>query len=532
MRNLLNSSNNKSNKENGAEINPLQNSLKIAAIYFILGCLYILSSDRIASWLISDKDMLLLISIIKGWCYVLISAALIFFLIFNTLKRIKNTERELIESYQELSATHEELHYLAYNDSLTGLPNKLSLLEYSNKDFSNKDCAALLFLDMDNFKYINDTMGHAIGDQFIIKVSERLASLLEEDCTLYRLSGDEFIIINQNIKTHEEVKHFASLLLGGFKEEFVVLNNSLHISLSIGIVLYPEHGLTVEELLKYADIAMYRAKEAGKNRYVIYDQLMSQAFTERVDIEKHLHTALSRNEFNIHYQPQLDLVSNKITGMEALLRWNSPELGSISPLKFIKIAEDTHLIIPLGTWVLRNACCFLKKLHNKGYKDLSISINISILQLLQSDFNALVIDTLESFELAPEYLELEITETILIESYEAIDMKLKSLSEYGVRIALDDFGKGYSSLSYLKQLPISILKIDKSFIDNIYNGNENLTRHIITIGKSMGMCVVAEGVEKAEQLDYLVQHECNKIQGYLFSKPLPEEEIIKVLEKR
>jgi len=261
---------------------------------------------------------------------------------------------------------------------------------------------------------------------------------------------------------------------------------------------------------------------------------MNDVLTERVNIERYLHKALAENEFEIYYQPQLDLKSNKITGLEALMRWRSPELGFVSPLKFIKVAEDTHLIIPLGAWVLRNACAFLSKLHNKGYRDLTVSVNISMLQLLQTNFNDIVIDTLEFFGLESNYLELEITESILMESFEIIGKKLEKFKEMGVRIALDDFGKGYSSLNYLKQLPISTLKIDKSFIDCITfeNVDETLTGQIVMIGKSMGMNVIAEGVERQEQLEYLVNHQCNKIQGYICSKPIPEGEIEKLLENR
>lgn len=459
----------------------------------------------------------------------------------STYEELTASQEELKQQYDEILASHKKiketearLTYLAYYDMLTGLPNKLSLYENLNKNafLLPKDKIALLFIDMDNFKYINDTMGHAFGDQLIIKVGERLTSLLKNNCSIYRLSGDEFIIIIQKIKGNKDAEEFASHILAGFKEEFDVLNIVLHVSLSLGIVMYPEHGKNIEELLKYADIAMYRAKEAGKNRYVVYNQKMNEVFTERVNIEKYLHTALEKNEFAIHYQPQLDLISNKVTGFEALLRWKSPELGFVSPEKFIKVAEDTHLIIPLGTWVLRNACGFLKELHKKGYTDLSVSVNISMLQLLQTDFSEMVTGNIEFFELDPHYLELEVTESILMESFENIGLKLARLSEQGFRIALDDFGKGYSSLNYLKQLPISTLKIDKSFIDNISNTSDNktLTGHIVTIGKSLGMCVIAEGVERQEQLDYLIQHGCNKIQGYLYSKPIPEAEIINLLK--
>lgn len=473
----------------------------------------------------------------------------------------KSYEEKLQESYQDLEATYEELTavqeelrhqydeildnnekikkseerftYLAYHDVLTGLPNKLSLYEASQKDIflSKSGYAALLFIDMDNFKYINDTLGHAFGDQLIMKVSERLSSLLSDEELIYRLSGDEFIIILKNIKGSGDAEMFAAHIIERFKEEFVVSDSVLNVGLSIGISIYPEHGKNMEELLKYADIAMYKAKDAGRKNFVVYDKLMKKSFTERVKIEKHLNTALENGEFELYYQPQLDLKTNRITGVEALLRWNSPELGFVTPLDFIKVAEDTHIIIPLGAWVLRNSCAFLKKLHNMGFPDLTISVNISMLQLIQKDFNDMVINTLNSCMLDPACLELEITESILMESFETIGVKLEDLSNKGIRIALDDFGKGYSSLTYLRQLPISTLKVDKSFIDNIPVGNDykDIIGHIVTIGKSMDMCVIAEGVERLEQLEYLLKHECDKIQGYLYSRPVPEAELIKLL---
>ena len=448
--------------------------------------------------------------------------AFIFVLIFNIskIKRMKET----------LTQSHEKLAYLAYYDSLTGLPNKLSLYEDTKSlimDGNKK--AAFIYLDIDNFKYVNDTLGHAVGDHLIMKVGERLSSLKGK---VYRLSGDEFIMFLSDVQGVDDVESFAESVLSRFTEEFEILNIVLHISVCFGIVLFPEHGTNLDQLLQYADIAMYRAKELGRKRYVIYDHIMNKVFKERADIEKYLHTALDNNEFDLHYQPQYDLRCNRITGLEALLRWNNPVLGNVSPMKFIKVAEDTHIIVPVGTWVLQKACSFLKELNMLGFDNLTMSVNISILQLLQNDFCDIVSDTIRSLEINPQNLELEITETMLVESFESIIPKLEQLRNMQIRIALDDFGKGYSSLNYLKQLPIDTLKVDKSFIDSIIEGNgENLTGHIVMIGKSMGLCIVAEGVEKEEQLDYLIRHECDKMQGYLYCKPKVSADIVTILEQ-
>jgi diguanylate cyclase (GGDEF)-like protein len=448
-------------------------------------------------------------------------------------EEMKQQYDEIISINEKIRLSEEKLSYLAYHDSLTGLPNKLSLYEESKIIFSSKDLkAALLFIDIDNFKYVNDTMGHVFGDSLIIKLGERLTELLRYNCYLYRLSGDEFVVIWKDMAQTDRVEEYATFILSDFLTNFELLNSDLHVSISIGIAMYPNHATDLEELLKYADIAMYQAKDTGKKRYMVYDQAMNEAFTERVSIEKYLQKALEHQEFEVYYQPQLDIKNNCITGFEALLRWNSPELGKVSPMKFIDVAEDTHFIIPLGTWVLHEACGFLSRLEEKGYGKMDISVNISILQLLQEDFIDIITDALEKYQIEPERLELEITESILMESFERIITKLQILRNRNIRIALDDFGKGYSSLNYLKQLPITTLKVDKSFIDYITDTKEDdFVSHIISIGKYLGMCVVAEGVEVQNQLDYLIRYDCDKIQGFLFCKPVPEEDIIKLLKE-
>ncbi len=550
------------------KLNPEQISLRISITYMLLGALWILLSDKILGLLVVDKEAVTRISMIKGWIYVLISGLLIFTLVRSSLQRLKTAEGKLYNSYQSLSEVNmelaaaynqvaeaqneltlqydklmekqrrleksdRELEYMAYYDQITGVKNKISLIKRISELITSKNCRkiALMIVDIDNFKFINDTMGHSFGDQLLIKVGSRLENLAEAGTNIYRFGGDGFVLVLEDYEEASLAEKLAVRLLKGFRVPFDINGSSLFITISIGISIYPEHGDCMDELLKNADIALYKAKETGKNRIVFYNRPMHDAVSERVSIEKHLRTALINNEFELYYQPQVDIGDYRVSGLEALIRWKSPELGFVSPLRFISIAEDSHMIIPIGEWVLKNACLYIKRLHQQGYGGLSISVNISMLQLLQDDFADKVMEILDYVKLDPEYLELEITESILMESYEVIAEKLKLLKSKGIKIALDDFGKGYSSLNYLKQLPISTLKIDKSFIDTIGSAgkHKSLTNLMVRIGKTMGLSVVAEGVETQEQLDYLVKHKCDKYQGYLFSKPLTADKVIEIL---
>ena len=436
----------------------------------------------------------------------------------------------------ELKEYEHRLHHQAYHDQLTGLENRFALNEKLNSliNKSGGEKFALIYIDIDNFKYVNDTMGHRFGDLLLKKISERLLENGILNSTVYRIGGDEFLVLVEKYYKKEYLERIAVNILKAFKPCFVVGNLNIYSTTSIGVSTYPEHGNETDELLKSADIAVYKAKEAGRNRIVFFNTPMNEEMTERMVIEKHLRNALDNNEFELYYQPQLDIKRSVISGFEALLRWRSPELGPVSPMKFISIAEATHLIIPIGEWVLREACRFLSNLEKMGHKGFNISVNISMLQLLQDDFAHMVMDIIDSVGLNPKQVELEITESILMESYEVIAGKLKLLRARGINIALDDFGKGYSSLNYLKNLPITTLKVDKSFIDTISNtGNDkSLTDLIVKIGRSMDLCVIAEGVETQEQMDYLIKHKCHKIQGYLLSKPVQEADIIKKIEEQ
>lgn len=426
-----------------------------------------------------------------------------------------------------------KLQYAACHDSLTGLPNRLMLQSYwQNISADCKQKIAIFFMDSDNFKLINDTLGHNFGDQLIVAIGSRLQAILEEESVVFRVAGDEFIICAPGLNSVKEIETVADRILRSFNEPFELENIRVHITVSMGISIYPDHAVEADEMLKNADMAMYKSKELGKNRYVIYDPSLQTVVDDRMKLGKNLRDALSKNEFLLYFQPQIDLRTGTVSGFEALLRWISPELGMVPPLKFIKITEENGMIIELGEWVLEKACQFIKRLERTTGAQFSIAVNVSIIQLMQDNFVQQVLDILDKYQVAPEAVELEITESVLIESFDVIYRKLKMLRDHRIRIALDDFGKGYSSLNYLCQLPISTLKIDKTFIDNIVDIDKGpiITGDIVAIGHKVGLEVIAEGVEAKEQMEYLVKHGCDKIQGYFYCKPLPEKEVIQYIK--
>jgi len=434
----------------------------------------------------------------------------------------------------EVKEYEEKLEYIAYHDYLTGLPNRQYLYNKFKNDFIDKNDSlmegAILFIDLDNFKFINDTMGHGTGDDLIIATGKRLKAMKNKDNFLVRLGGDEFIFGIKNVNNLKEIELFAKAILKRLSSPFEIKENKLQITASIGIAMFPKDGLTIDELLKKADIAMYQSKYGRKNRFTFFNDDMNKGILERMRIEKYLRTALVNNEFLLYYQPQVEISSGRITSFEALIRWNSPKLGFVSPNDFIMIAEENQMIIEIGAWVMKTACQFIKELNDTQENNCYISVNVSVLQFLQSDFIDSVFKVLEETKLEPQYLELEITESIYIENYEVICKKLIEFREKGIKIALDDFGKGYSSLSYLKELPIDTLKIDKIFIDSICEDEQkSLVDNIIKMGHKMELNIIAEGVETKEQHEYLKVCKCNKIQGYFFSRPVPKEVAMKLI---
>ena len=441
-----------------------------------------------------------------------------------------------ITDISERKNSEEKIKFMAYYDSLTKLPNRTLFMNELDKQLQHtkllKTEGAVFFIDLDNFKNINDTMGHDFGDKLLIYLGSQLENLINENDTLCRLGGDEFILLHPNCNVND-VEYSAKRLLNLFNTIFEIDNKQMYITASIGIAFYPKDGSDTTSILKSADSAMYKAKEFGKKRIAIYDAEMYLQLERKINIERILRTSIENNELSIQYQPQINAEKNVIHGFEALLRLNSKELGFISPVEFIPIAEEIGYISHLDQWVLSEACKQSKKWLEAGYKFSSISVNISSVEIQQPNFLEVTKNIIAATGIASKFVELEITETVLMQSLDSNVKILRELMDMGIRIALDDFGTGYSSLNYLRKIPISTLKIDKSFIDNI-NSNikeESIIKNIIEMAHTNDLKVVAEGVETQHQLSILKERKCDYIQGYYFSKPLPASEIEKLFKK-
>lgn len=418
---------------------------------------------------------------------------------------------------------------LAYYDNITNLPNRIYFEEKLKEVSNNSPKFAVLAIGLNGFKNVNDSLGHDSGDEFLRIIGERMKNTLHYDNVLARFGGDQFVLLINNYKNIDELRSISKDILNEISIPILIKNCEFYLSGSIGISMYPKDSVEYKEILRNADLAMYKAKENGNNNFEFFDDFMSGEIHKRLYLEKSLHDAVNNNEFVVYYQLQKDIYNNRFTGAEALVRWINPDKGFVSPAEFIPLAEETGLIMQIGEFVLRESCKKAKELQDKGYNDFTISVNVSSIQLQSSGFVELVENVLNETKLEPKYLTLEITESIVMKSLDSNIIILEKLRKIGVIIALDDFGTGYSSFNYLLKLPIDILKIDKSFVDGIAESSkqESICGSIVYIAKKIKLNVVAEGVETNEQLDILRHQKCDKIQGYLFSKPIPENEIEK-----
>jgi diguanylate cyclase (GGDEF)-like protein/PAS domain S-box-containing protein len=436
-----------------------------------------------------------------------------------------------VEDITERKVAEERVKFLAYYDALTGLPNRTLLEDRIAIALGGarrrKERIAFLFLDLDRFKLVNDTLGHSVGDILLQEVAERLRKWVREQDTVARVGGDEFVIMLTDVQQASDAALAAERVVDLVKSEFSIDGHSINVTCSVGISMFPENGVDGETLVRNADAAMYSAKEKGPNNVGFFTEELNVQMAERLKLESGLRLALERKEFYLVYQPQMDLATEQIVGVEALLRWQHPELGLVPPDRFISIAENCGLIVPIGEWVLKTACVQARKWHDEGLAAVPIAVNVSAVQFRQDGFRDLIKNVLLETGLPPQCLELELTESLLLTNADVMFSVLRELNEMGLQLTIDDFGTGYSSLSYLKQFPVKKLKIDRSFIRNVAVNPSDaaITTAIIGMAKSLDLKVIAEGVENEAQISFLREHRCDEIQGYYFSKPLTAAEV-------
>jgi len=430
----------------------------------------------------------------------------------------------------------EIIRFQAYHDMLTRLPNRTLLKDRLHQAIAhakrNKNKLSVMFLDLDRFKVINDTLGHMVGDKLLQAVAMRLRHCLREGDTLARIGGDEFTLLLPEVHSKNDAEIIASKIIKSLKMPFKIDNHELFVSTSIGISQYPEDGQTMESLIKHADIAMYSVKGKGKNGYEFYHIDMLDVYSKHLSLENDLRRAMDDHQFKIYYQPQINIETNEVVAMEALIRWQHPERGLISPSEFIELAEETHLIKEIGDWVLENACAELKRWRDMGLANVRIAINVSSIQLEQDDFVEKVLNILQKNDIPGDHLEIEITENTLMHDTDDGILKLTELSNNDIKIAIDDFGTGYSSLNYLKRLPIDTLKIDQSFVRDMSNSEEDssIIKAIIAMAKGLNLNIISEGVETEAQLEQLKAWRCKNMQGFLFGRPMPDTQAIDMLK--
>jgi diguanylate cyclase (GGDEF)-like protein len=437
----------------------------------------------------------------------------------------------------ERRANEERIRYLAYHDALTGLPNRTSfaerLVEAVRRAKRGASQFAVMFLDLDRFKLINDSLGHDSGDVLLHVAASRIQKCIRESDMLFRMGGDEFTVLLENLQDAEEAAHIATRMIDAIAEPIQLPQQDVAITVSIGIALYPRDAEGGEPLVKSADTAMYRAKELGRNRYAFFAPEMNERVESQMRLEAGLRRALKNGEFALHYQPRVSATTQRVVGVEALLRWNHPEFGVVLPRRFVPSLEESGLIVPVGAWVLRAACEQNKAWQDAGLPPFRVSVNISPRQFKSESLVDAVRDALHASGLAPEFLEIELTESLLVDNSPAAIATMARLKEIGVAISIDDFGAGYSSLNYLKRFPVDCLKIDGSFIRDLASGGKDaaIVEAVAALARSLGMGMVAEGVEQIEQVEFLRHSRCTELQGFYFSRPVPPAAVPEIVER-
>ncbi len=517
-------------------------TVNIIIKYGVFGLIWILFSDRILEIFANDFETYKHIQSCKGWIFVLITMILMYFLINKRVKLIKNATNEALLAYEELKASNEEqillekeLIHMAFYDSLTGLPNRdmfvNKIRDYADKN-KGKNKFAIAYLDIDNFKYINDTLGHHVGDEFLKYISNKLYSIIKYPNIVARLGGDEFAILINEFETEEKLLFKIDNIVKSIGNTWSSNNREFFISMSIGVAIYPDDGNDANTLLKNSDIAMYVAKKDGKNKCLLYEEDIHEDIIWHIYMTNKIQKALDNKEFTLYYQPQIELVTGEIVGMEALVRWKHPTEGFISPAEFIPVAEDTGQIYNLDQRIIQNALIQKEKWEDAGFSDIQLSINLSSKTLI-SDYNFKQIESiLSDFNVDYSKIVFEITETAVISNVDLAIERLSSLKSKGLKIAMDDFGTGYSSITYLKKLPIDIIKLDRSYIKTVTSDSLDsaIVKCILALADDFDFRVVAEGIETCEQLEYLKNINCHIGQGFYLGMPSPVEKINELLK--
>ena len=539
MKRSINKNNDTYSIHNDFKVNPVIEALIIMGFYGLFGVLWIWLSDKILSFLISDIKIYSQVQTLKGWFYVLITSFLIYFLvktrstlIKNSMLKVSETHKNLERVYNELLSAEEKLLNTIYFDSLTELSTRIGIEVEMEKFLENNIPFAFVHIDFDNFKYINETLGHSAGDQFLKEMGIRLKELKSDSFIVGRLSGDEFGIILKDVNSIKILKEQIDNINKLLGKKWTIGDYEFFTSASMGISVFPKDGSSKIEIFRSADLAMSRAKKEGKGRGIFYTGEILESNSEKIKISNQIQHAIEKKEFILYYQPQIYLNTGEIKGFEVLIRWNNPFSGFISPALFIPIAEETGQIFAIEKWIINNALKQKKILENKGYEHLDLSINLSSKTLMSNlNFHELE-DILDENKVDYSHITLEVTETAIISDIEMAISRLLRLKRYGLKIALDDFGTGYSSLTYLKKMPIDTIKLDRSFVKSIEENDADtyIIKSILYLALDLKYNVVAEGIETEEQYRFLEKNNCESGQGFLMSKPVPIEDVYEKLE--
>lgn len=539
MKRSINKNNDTYSIHNDFKVNPIIEALIIMGIYGLFGVLWIWLSDKILSFLISDIKIYSQVQTLKGWFYVLITSFLIYFLvktrstlIKNSMLKVSETHKNLERVYNELLSAEEKLLNTIYFDSLTELSTRIGIEVEMENFLENNIPFAFVHIDFDNFKYINETLGHSAGDQFLKEMGIRLKELKSDSFIVGRLSGDEFGIILKDVNSIKILKEQIDNINKLLGKKWTIGDYEFFTSASMGISVFPKDGSSKIEIFRSADLAMSRAKKEGKGRGIFYTGEILESNSEKIKISNQIQHAIEKKEFILYYQPQIYLNTGEIKGFEVLIRWNNPFSGFISPALFIPIAEETGQIFAIEKWIINNALKQKKILENKGYEHLDLSINLSSKTLMSNlNFHELE-DILDENKVDYSHITLEVTETAIISDIEMAISRLLRLKRYGLKIALDDFGTGYSSLTYLKKMPIDTIKLDRSFVKSIEENDADtyIIKSILYLALDLKYNVVAEGIETEEQYRFLEKNNCESGQGFLMSKPVPIEDVYEKLE--